>query len=93
MLILLVLHTANTLCVNTTNVKHPVKTEVKSNILPFCMEHNTRTCCDPASALTIYKKFYRSLNDPPIFDDYNGYSNACMQYSQRIMCSECDGDL
>lgn len=92
MIIFLALQSVQSLCVNTTNVKHLSETEVKANVLPFCMEHNSRTCCDSSSSLTIYKKFYKTFNDPPIYDNYNGYSNACMQYSQRIMCSECDGD-
>ena len=88
MLIFLVLHIANTLCVNTTNVKHPLKAEVRSNILPFCMEHNTRTCCDPSSALTIYKKFYRTFNDPQYMMTMKGtLMRACSILKERCVLS------
>jgi hypothetical protein len=93
MILPLFIASAYGVCVNTTLVKHLSSKEVSNTALPFCGEHNSRTCCDTSSALAIYKKFYRIFNDPPIFDGYSGYSYNCLQYMQKAFCHECDGDV
>lgn len=81
------------ICINTTNIKHTSERPIRTSSLPFCSEHSSRTCCDTSSSLNIYKRFYRTIQDPPIYDNYEGYSSSCMANLQKALCYECDGDM
>ena len=84
---------SNSQCVNTTNNKHSETTFIHQASLPFCSQHSSRTCCNEASSLSIYRRLYKALHDPPFFENYDGYSTDCLMYSQQALCYECDGDM
>lgn len=93
MLFLLAMSSSTSICINTTNSIHLSAAYLHQAKLPFCSEHSSRTCCDQSASLSIYKKLHKSLQDPPFFEDYEGYSSPCLSYSQKGLCSECDGDM
>ena len=67
-------------------------------LLPFCTEHNERTCCTRPTALQAYSRLQKAVGEPLVFHrDRNltrvTWTEKCLQVTQSVYCSECDGDV
>lgn len=67
-------------------------------LLPFCTEHNSRTCCAKPVALQAYARLQKAVGESLAFHrDDNltrfSWSEKCLEVTQTVFCSDCDGDV
>ena len=66
--------------------------------LPFCTEHNSRTCCTKSTALQIYSRLQKPMSESLILHhnsslSYFPHSKLCLHTTESVFCSPCDGDM
>lgn len=81
-----------------TALCHHSAREPAQVLLPFCTEHNLRTCCAKSVALQAYARLQKAVSESLAFhrdDNLTRFSlsERCLEVTQTVFCTDCDGDV